>query len=285
MVKVLKAGLYDTIQDVGRFNYQEYGVPISGIMDGYSAKIANALVGNNENAAVLEITLFGSKLEFQQDCLISISGADLSPRLNGTIIAINTAVLVKTDDVLSFGKRNYGCRAYLAVSGGFKTEMSMQSRSMYRNITKAFKIVKGDVLPISQFDFKGKTNSNASLKVNEKHFADTFLEVYKGPEFDLLTQEQQDVLLHTSFTIAKENSRMAYQLEEALENQLEPIITSLVTPGTVQLTPSGKLIVLMRDCQTTGGYPRVLQLSEAAVNMLSQKFTNDSIDFQVIQSH
>jgi len=282
MIKVLKAGLFDTIQDLGRHNYQEFGVPISGVMDSYSAKLANALVGNDEVGAVLEMTLFGPKLEFQQNCLISVTGADLSPSINGILLAHNTAISVKVGDVLSFGSRKYGCRAYLAVSGGFQTESVMQSRSMYKSITKAFKIEKNDVLPTMAFSNGEKGSSNASLKVSKKHFDAQVLEVFKGPEFDLLTNTQQQVLLKTKFSIAKENSRMAYQLEETLDNQLDPIITSLVLPGTIQLTPSGKLIVLMRDCQTTGGYPRVLQLSENAIAKLSQKFTNDKIEFLLV---
>jgi biotin-dependent carboxylase-like uncharacterized protein len=282
MIKVLKTGLYDTIQDMGRYNFQEYGVPVSGVMDRYSAKIANALVGNEDQAALLEITLIGPKLEFQQDSLISITGADLSPSLNDISIPLHAAIPVKSGDILSFGKRKQGCRAYLAVSGGFQTQIAMNSRSMCKNITNAFKIENGEVLPIASFPVNERTDANASVKVKSEHFVGLSLDVYKGPEFDLLTNEQQDRLLSSSFSIAKENSRMAYQLEETIENQLEPIITSLVLPGTVQLTPSGKLIVLMRDCQTTGGYPRVMQLSEIAINTLSQKFTNDSIDFQMI---
>ena len=130
--------------------------------------------------------------------------------------------------------------------------------------------------------FHSKNSNNAIVKINVSHFENRMMDVYKGPEFDMLTIEQQELLLDLDFTIAKENSRMAYQLVVTVNNSLKPIITSLVLPGTVQLTPSGKLIILMRDCQTTGGYPRVLQLSENAINRLSQKFTNDKIRFRKI---
>ena len=105
------------------------------------------------------------------------------------------------------------------------------------------------------------------------------IEVLKGPEFELLTKKQQKQLLSNKFTISKDNNRMAYQLVEILANNIKPIITSLVLPGTVQLTPSGKLIVLMRDCQTTGGYPRVLQLKEYSIDVLSQKLAGKNIHF------
>lgn len=282
MIKVLKAGFYDTIQDLGRFDFQEYGVPISGVMDVYSAKIANALVGNDENAAVLEITLFGPKLEFQHDTLISISGANISPKLNSNPVSLNLSVLVKQGDVLSFGKLQYGCRAYLAVSGGFQTKKVMHSRSMYKNITETVRVQKNDMLALKEDSIILDKSSNASIKVAQAHFNDNVIEVFKGPEYECLNEKQKEQLEFQVFSVAKENSRMAYQLVEVLQNDLKPIITSLVFPGTVQLTPSGKLIILMRDCQTTGGYPRILQLKEASINKLSQKFTGNKINFKLV---
>jgi biotin-dependent carboxylase-like uncharacterized protein len=281
MIKVLPPGFYSTVQDLGRFNFQEYGVPISGVMDVYSAKIANAIVGNNENDAVLEITMTGPKLAFQEDALISLSGADISPVLNEQKVVMNTAIQVTTGDTLSFGKLNYGFRAYLAVAGGFQTKKVLGSSSMYKGLTKDCFIAKGDVLDIQQLSIS-KEKSNATIKIDMHHFKSNVIEVFKGPEFDKLQDSQIRQLVSQEFTIAKENSRMAYQLVETLDNDLDSIITSLVLPGTVQLTPSGKLIVLMRDCQTTGGYPRVLQLKESAINKLSQKFTGQTIKFRLL---
>lgn len=281
MVKVLQAGFYSAIQDFGRLKFQEYGVPISGVMDIYSAKIANAIVGNDESEAVLEITMTGPKLEFTGSTLIGLSGADISPMLNGKSISLNAAISVKKGDILSFGRLVYGFRAYLAVYGGFQTKKVLGSRSMYKGITNDICIAKGDVLNIQQSN-KDKKASNAAIKIDKNHFENNVIEVFKGPEFDKLADSQAQQLLSTEFTIAKENSRMAYQLEENLNNDLDSIITSLVLPGTIQLTPLGKLIVLMRDCQTTGGYPRVLQLKESTINRLSQKFTGDKIKFQLL---
>ncbi|MDO5972031.1 biotin-dependent carboxyltransferase family protein [Flavivirga aquimarina] len=276
MVKVLKAGLYTTIQDLGRYGYQEYGVPYSGVMDAYSASMANILLGNNENTAVMEITMSGPTLEFNCHTSICISGADLSPKLNKTPIKINNPIPVKSGDIVSFGKHISGFRCYLAVTGGFKTEKMMNSHSMYQGITKQPLLFKNQELIIDA-TLKDFDKKHAAIKINTSHFKTKELEVFKGPEFDKLSKAQQDLLFSQHFTIAKENNRMAYQLLEPLENSLEAIITSLVLPGTIQLTPSGKLIILMRDCQTTGGYPRVLQLKGASINILSQKFTGDSI--------
>jgi biotin-dependent carboxylase-like uncharacterized protein len=280
MVDVLKPGLYSTIQDLGRFGVQQYGVPFSGVMDKYSASLTNSVLENDTSCAVLEITMTGPTLQFNCKTVICISGADMSPKLNNEPIQLNSRIEIKENDVLSFGKLQYGFRCYLAVFEGFKTKKVMNSRSMYLNITSQFRLQKGDKLSIKSVHDNALILNN-SIKIDETHFSSNKIEVIKGSEFDLLSKEQQKLLFEKTFTISKRNNRMAYVLEESFQNSLEPIITSLVLPGTVQLTPSGKLIVLMRDCQTTGGYPRVLQLKEASINRLSQKYTGNSIVFKL----
>jgi biotin-dependent carboxylase-like uncharacterized protein len=281
MIKVLKTGFYSTIQDLGRFGYQQYGVPYSGVMDMLSASFANSILGNALNSAVLEITMTGPALEFFSETVICISGANISPQLNNINIKHNKAIKVNAGDVLSFGKLNNGFRCYLAVLGGFKAENVMKSLSMYKNITSNVTISKNDELLID-IKVSNLKNSFVSIKANTKHFKTLEIDVLEGPEFGLLSKEQQDLLISKTFTISKENNRMAYQLNDLLPNDLKSIITSSVLPGTVQLTPSGKLIILMRDCQTTGGYPRVLQLKESAINVLSQKFTGNTISFRLV---
>ena len=249
-------------------------------MDSFSAIMANTILGNPKNAAVIEMTLKGPKLRFNSATSICISGAHMPPELNGIPRELNRVIPVAKGDVLSFGRLQNGVRTYLAVKNGIKSEQVMSSRSMYRNVTTYFRFQKNDIMDIDQTQHVHSTH--ASVKISTKHLESLHLEVYKGPEFDQLSNDQQKHLGSSEFTVAKENNRMAYQLEQTLENDLSPIITSLVLPGTVQLTPSGKLIVLMRDCQTTGGYPRILQLNERAINILSQKFTGDKIDFKVL---
>ena len=140
---------------------------------------------------------------------------------------------------------------------------------------------KGDELKINNYSNYSFTNS--SIKVNSPHFKNNQIEVYKGPEFDQLSTKTQSLLLNRIFSISNNNNRMGYQLNELIETtKMEPMLSSIVIPGTVQLTPSGKLIVLMRDCQTTGGYPRVFQLNNDSINRLAQKTTNDKIQFRLI---
>ena len=281
MVEVLKTGLFDSIQDLGRAGVQHFGVPYSGAMDQYAAVLANSILGNATYLALLESTFQGPTLKFQNSTKICITGANANPKVNDLPIKMNTAITVNAGDILSFGKLEYGCRLYIAVLGGFQTEFVMHSRSMYPSITKSHRISKGDILPILE-DCAMHHNTRTAVKTVESHFESTDIEVLKGPEFQLLDPDVRHKLLETSLTVANSSNRMAYQFEERLANDLDSMITSLVLPGTVQLTPSGQLIVLMRDCQTTGGYPRVLPLTEAAINRLAQKNFGKQIRFKLV---
>ncbi|MBC2845351.1 biotin-dependent carboxyltransferase family protein [Winogradskyella flava] len=280
MLKVLNPGFYTTIQDAGRFGFREYGVPVSGVMDSYSSQFANALLGNSDDAAVLEMTMIGGSFQFYTPILIAISGAIMSPKLNDEHVRQHTIIQIRANDILSFGRATNGFRTYLAVKGGLKSDNTLGSQSQYTPITKANVIFKDDILEYSKYSDSFK-KVNASVKFNDSVFKSNILEAYKGPEFDQFSESQKQLLLSDEFEVSKLNNRMAYQLEPLLTNSLKPILTSPVLPGTVQLTPSGQLIVLMRDCQTTGGYPRILQLTEKAINRLSQRTTQSCVKFRL----
>lgn len=279
MIKVLKAGFYSTIQDKGRQGSASIGVPVSGAMDTYAADIANSIVGNSLQDAVLENVFGGLQIQFLVDTIICISGGHFSPKINGKLIHLNTRIIIRENDILSFGKIQYGVRCYVSVKGGFLTEEVLGSKSMYQQITKNAILRKDALLPIKKISVPYE-DSYASIKVLKSHFTTNNLTCYEGPEFYLLKEHQKKILLQQTFSVSKDNNRMGYRLNEVLENSLASILTSAVLPGTVQLTPSGKLIVLMRDCQVTGGYPRVLQLTEAAINQLAQKTTNACFSFE-----
>ncbi|MDT0558769.1 biotin-dependent carboxyltransferase family protein [Ichthyenterobacterium sp. W332] len=280
MVKVLQSGLYSTIQDLGRFGFQHLGVPCSGVMDQHSARMANLLLANDANCAVLELTGNGPKLEFTSNTNIVITGANMLPMINDNSVLNDSVINIKGNDILSFGKRVYGLRSYIAVKGGFKTKAVLGSRSMYSKITKESTIKRGDYLPIADCDVLLEPNL-AKLKVPNIDYESKVINVFKGPEFDLLNISTIKKLLEKEFKISNSSNRMAYSLNESIENSLNSILTSVVIPGTVQLTPSGQLIILMRDCQVTGGYPRVLQLSEESINKLSQRSAGNSIKFRL----
>ena len=276
MIAILHPGIYCSIQDQGRFGHTKIGVPQAGYADAYAAKMANALLKNHEKDALIEITFGQGKFKFTSDTYICLTGADFSPKLNGKLIKMQSVYPIKKDSVLSFGKRVYGARVYLSVQGGIQTEKVYGSRSYFEGITQQ-KLVKGAILPILPIQ-KDSSNNFSRVRVSEKHFTTMYLPCFKGPEFSELNEEQQRKLF-TPFSISDDNNRVGYRLKESLENNLSPILTSAVLPGTVQLTPSGKCIILLQDCQVTGGYPRILQLSEIAIARVSQKISGDKIQF------
>lgn len=280
-ILILEAGLYSSVQDLGRKGYRSSGVPISGTMDKYSAILANKLLNNEENLPVLEMTLIPPKILFEDETFITITGADMLPKVNEQLIQLNMVHKVSIGDVLSFGGLVYGSRAYLGVSGGFLTPFVLNSYSFYKGVTIKGRIEKGDRLKIAKIN-SDIENPISKIKVSKAHFQSEEIEVTKGPEFNRLSKDQRETLFSKSFEIDELNNRMGYQLKgNIIPLERDEIITSAVIPGTVQITPSGKIIILMRDCQTTGGYPRILQLTDIAINQLAQKTTNDVINFEL----
>lgn len=280
MIKVIHPGFFTTIQDIGRFGYRDKGVPVCGCMDNYSASMANSLLENHEMDAVMEIAMTGPKLEFHSPSFFSITGAEMSPALNS--VPINSYEVHKANegDILSFGRLINGFRSYLAVKGGFLTESKLKSRSFYKPITDRNRIKEQMEIPIEGYsDYSPKISHIIPEASHKEHE----LDVYKGPEYNILADDQLKLLFANKFTIAKENNRMAYQLEELIGVQSHKMLTSATLPGTVQLTPAGKLIILMRDGQTTGGYPRILQMATKSIAMLSQKKFGDEVSFHLLQ--
>lgn len=278
--KIIKAGLFTTIQDEGRFGFSKFGVPRSGAMDKLSFGLANSLLGNSKNAACIEWAFQPPILQFLESTEIVLTGAEADPFLNDVKIDMYRKISIAKNDILKFNFCKNGIYGYVGISNGFSTSLVLKSRSFYKSITSSYRLENETILSYQKSNIHDNQLSNISVPSlfdNTKE-----LEVYKGPEFELLSKDQQSFLLDNSFTISGTINRMAIQLEEKLDNDLPSILTSPVLPGTVQLTPSGILIVLMRDCQTTGGYPRVLQLSEMSINRIAQKRMKEKCDFKLI---
>lgn len=284
MIKVLHPGFYTSIQDMGRFGYRNLGVPMSGIMDSISGGFANALLNNHKNDAVMEITMIGPKLVFMASTYLVITGAEMSAELNNNPILNYKRYPVKNGDILTFGKLKNGIRCYLAVSGGFQSEIILKSRSFYAGITSQGLLKKNDVIFFKHQVINQTNNQQPKGTINTKiPFYDAIIiEVFNGPELELFSSEEQKKLLSVIYTVSNDNNRMGYRMEEEAVKHTKSIITSPVLPGTVQLLPSGKLIILMKDAQTTGGYPRVFQLNEKSIAILAQKRAGEKIKLKLI---
>ncbi len=280
-VTIIDPGFFSTIQDEGRIGFSKYGVPRSGAMDTTSYQFANSLLGNTPNVACIEWVFKPPTLEFNDTALICITGGEVDIFLNDQKVKMYHQIAVKKNDIITMSFCKKGVYGYVGIKDGFLSLKVLRSSSFLNPVTQTSSLKKNDKIAFSITDHVGKQFS--SLSVTSSVDESKELKVFKGVEFDNLSKEQKSNLFSSQFTISKTLNRMAIQLEEKLPNILPVIITSPVLPGTVQLTPSGSLIVLMRDCQTTGGYPRVLQLSEDAINCIAQKRTGEKFRFRLAE--
>lgn len=277
MIKVHNPGLFTTLQDKGRYGLRDKGVPVSGAMDENAADHANAIVGNSAGAVVMEITMTGPELEFEDACEFAICGALLSPQLDELTLQNNIKYTARPGQRLKFGRLKKGFRAYLAIKGGFYTPLVLGSRSWYYPLTPGDHLGKGDVLEVGE---ALPAHQPVTGTYDESYLSGEILAVDPGPEYKLLSELQKEQLEKGIFRVAHENNRMAYQLKEKIFSHDLAILTSATLPGTVQFTPEGRLIILMKDGQTTGGYPRILQLTPEAIARLSQKKEGDAVIFR-----
>lgn len=272
-----------TIQDLGRIGWQEYGVPESGAMDKKSLRLANFLVSNPEDNPCIEITIIGPEIHFNQPAVIAVTGADLSAKVNGELIPLNEPVPLKEDDILTFGRCKSGCRAYLAVHGTWQVPPWLESRSTvpYAGAHAGLPPIlnKGDQIQIHYDRLPDKEFEIQVLPVHRNRFR-----VIPGPEFDHFSPESQNALIQTEYHISGESNRMGYRLEEKLPGALpqNELISSGTVPGTIQVTKSGQIILLMADAQTTGGYPRLGVVVSEDLDSLGQKKPGDPIGFEYV---
>jgi len=283
-LKVIHAGTYASIQDEGRFSYAKYGVPQSGFVDKVLAQKTNLILGNKPNNAILEWTQIGPKLQFDLPTKIALSGTSPKTTLNGDSVRAQKVIQISKGSILNLGNIHQFNYSYLAIHGGFKTEKVLKSRSMQSSITHSNRLELEDSLSYNSTKGKVRFFTKPSFDLPPPYL-DTFaraIDCYRGPEYSLLDQQQQKAL-QDYFTLSNQRNRMGMQLVEQVPNQLLSMLSVPIMPGTVQLTPSGKLIVLTQDCQTTGGYPRILHLTEKALVQLSQTAQNVRFRFNIVE--
>ena len=278
--RIVNTGPGTSIQDLGRISGSRYGIPSSGVMDRKSFFWVNHVLQNSEEAAVLEVAQPGLAIEFDAPTLISVAGAKAELSINSIPESNSGLLSIRKGDVLKIGKFRSGYRVYLGIKFGFQTEKFLESRSYFEPVTGKSMIQSGELLPFCP-DLSIHPGSFSKPRWNTDWFEKGDLETYPGPDWNLLSQKQQEQLLKTSFHVSQMSNRMGIQLDELLENELPELPTNPVFPGTIQLTSGGKLLILMRDAGVTGGYPRVLQLTDTSISILSQKRPKDFIRFML----
>lgn len=279
MIEVLRSGSHICVVDIGREGYQVMGVPVSGAMDMVSLARANSLLGNEMESAVLELYFSGHQLQFHCETYIALAGATADTKLGDRNIYNDEVIKVEKGDILSIGAMSIGCRIYLAVFNGMQSPQLLGSRSPLTGYSKKH-INKGDLLiiestpmPLQRF----ATTKSLSIDRTKK------IECTIGPEWRRLSNQQRQTILSTIYTVNPQSDRMGYRLDgPSLENDSFQILSSPVMAGTVQLLPNGLPIILMRDCQTTGGYPRILQVTSRDINQLAQRKPKDELQFRLV---
>jgi len=261
MLHIDHPGLYTRLQDLGRFGYQAYGVPVGGALDRASAALANQLVGNAADEPVLEITIQGPSLTIEEELQIALTGADLSPTLNGAPMPMYESVRASGGSQLRFGRPVSGCRAYLAVRGRWQVQRWLGSVSppphQAERLTADSVLKKGSRVEIEHQGFLPKRiyPEYARPGYRPPHR----VQLLPGPEFEQFEQGFIAWFVSQGHRVSADSNRMGCRLDTKPEAFAweEELISSAVLPGTVQIAHSGQAIVLLADAQTTGGYPRL----------------------------
>lgn len=282
----IKTGLQTTIQDQGRMGHQDIGIPVNGAMDKASARAANRLVGNDENAPVLEITLLGPTIQIEGTGQIALTGADLSAKINGEPADMYETLDVEDGDIISFGRPVTGCRAYLAVRGVWQIDSWLGSFSA--SATKAAELTPQSVIQKEQVLAVEYEELVPPFSIPLEEQPDlsklNIIRVLPGPEFSLISNLTIGDFFSRDFKISNDSNRMGYKLEGRLahfESALE-VISSGITPGTIQVTNAGQPIILMADAQTSGGYTRLANVITEDLDKLAQMKPGDVVRFRLV---
>ncbi len=286
-IKVITPGALTTVQDFGRFGYQESGMQPCGVMDQRSYTIANTLVGNQKHEAVLEFSLIGGSYQFDAPCILALTGADMSPVLNHAPCPMNRAVQIKAGDVLTLGTAVSGCRTYLAVSGGIDVPLVMGSRSTSLKCRiggfYGRALQPGDLLPV------GKDDSGfehvKDLCYSQPDYSDhVILRVIEGIQTDFFTAAGLDTFYSEAYTVTAESDRMGCRLDgpAIATYHGSDIISDGIVFGSIQITSAGKPIILMADRQTTGGYAKIGTVCTADLPVIAQARPGTVIRFRKI---
>ena len=299
MMRIRKPGLLTTVQDLGRPGYQQYGIVVGGALDGFAARAVNLCVGNDDNAALLEMAQTGPDLAFEQDTLIAWGGAEFDARVGSQPLPRDRAVRIAAGEVVSFGLARSGMRAWLAIAGGIDVPLVMGSRTTYRRAGigghDGRPLLAGDALKLFEptpWARQILTSLTAAPKravswtvrpeTMGKPARPGVVRALRGPECDWFAKEAQRAFFAIEWTATKEADRMGVRLQGPELPLLKPqeMISSSVNSGVVQVPPAGQPIVLLPSRQSVGGYPRLAAVLTADLGRFTQMRPGDTVRFE-----
>jgi len=291
VLKVLQPGLYSTIQDLGRLKFRSYGVTTSGAMDDFALRVGNRLVGNNQDEAGIELTFRGGEYLFMKDSVISVTGADLNPKVDGQDIPIWESLLIRKGSRLFFGNPSKGIRAYITIQGGINIPIILNSKSTDMKV--GFGGLEGRRLKTG--DMLCQNEERLDTDVVGSYFSGTVIDDYYGwdlqtkmirvllgPDLDHFTKEGIETFLKSKYSISVKSDRKGYNLEgpKIAHSQKGPdITTNTTTVGAVQVPGQGTPIILLRDCQTVGGYAKIATVITPDIAVLANSAPGQQVSF------
>lgn len=301
-IKVIQPGPLTTVQDLGRLGFQKIGVSVSGACDTFALRVSNLLVGNPENEAALEMTLYGTTLDFNENHLISICGGDFQPEINGTRAGLWRPIFVKKGAVLHIPPSYSGARLYLAVSGGIDVPSILGSKSTYLRAGfggfQGRPLKKDDILPIGPPPLNSESIIDLLKKAHKKRsFFQTswsvsqnllpnyqttpIIRVIPSHETDLFRAPSINAFYSSHYEVTPQSDRMGYRLKgEKLELMtVQKRLSEPLTAGTVQVPPNGQPILLLADRQSIGGYPSIGHVATVDLPLVAQTKPGDHLNF------
>ncbi|WP_293783395.1 biotin-dependent carboxyltransferase family protein [uncultured Pedobacter sp.] len=300
-ISIIKPGLLSTVQDMGRYRFLSQAVPVSGAMDELAHRLANKAVGNDDHCATIEFTYADAAFKAETPVLISYSGDGAFLVYNDELIPAEKPLFFSAGSVIKLVNNPNGVRTYLAIAGGWQVPDVMESKSTY--LTAGFggfngrTLQKGDVL-VSGADINQLSNKILNQLIgrsltypNWSILRDSLLpekrkKIRVVPANEIGWFDAASILsfLTHSYTIGLRSNRMGYQLtgKPLVRKVKQELLSTAVSPGTIQVTGSGDLVILMADCQTTGGYPRIGHVAAVDLPLCAQLKPGDSIQFSEI---
>ena len=290
----MRAGFLTSVQDLGRTGYRQFGVSLGGALDAFALRVANLLVGNEESVAGLEITLGGLQLRFADQRIVAWCGGEFDVRVGSTSVPAGHAALINAGEELKFNHPKTGCRCWLAISGGIDAPTVLGSRSTdLRASFGGFEgraVRDGDELPLgnfrrSQTAAAGRISSwSAPEPWSQTASANPILQVVRGPDWDRFGASTLKRFTSESFAVSPDSDRMGVRFDgpELQRSDDVDLISEAASPGTIQVPPSGRPILLLGDCQTIGGYPKIAHVITFDLPVAAQLRAGDHVRFSEV---
>jgi antagonist of KipI len=283
-LRVQEPGLFSTIQDLGRLNAISAGVQPGGAMDRFAHVAANLLVGNDPGLATLECTLTGPTLIAERPCVISITGAEFDPRINGSAAPSWTGLFLGQGDQLTFGSKREGARIYIAVAGGIEGDRWLGSSSTNVLAARGGKegrpLRSGDTISTAAGPRRPAVSGRSMPNALRPDYGDHTLFAVAGPQIGRLSAEGRGLLFGAPYRLSSNSDRMGYRLEGPhLATSGDELLSFGLVSGVVQVPRNGQPILLMADAQTAGGYPVVATVVSASLPIAAQLLPGDEVRF------